>query len=299
MNAIKVRCRMIRLFFKMHRVMCTYLGIIVLIGVTFHACIGSRSVKRMSAIEQKTLKSVKNTFSADTINENFLLKGKDTLVYVSDYKDRMAHVDSMSVDMYRLSERYREETSLLIDRAGAWMAFWITVICMLTGIGALIHHHNNKTELARQKKSFEDLLYKMRTAEIENQLSAVSHSIMSLTDVSFTTDTDAANILLKKHVRILELHFCHFVDLIAPAKYDVNEDVLHQSFIILSLLLDCTRKLPILVARPDLDIDIKVMEVKLTNTIELLAENSIGKEELKKQMRELKTEFSKLAQKLY
>lgn len=143
-----------------------YGGLALIGGSLFICCVAIKSAEEMAKIEHRTLPAVPVKLSTDSV-PSFENMKNDTVIYVSDYKARVAIVDSLYSDMYRLSERYREESAQLVDRTGAWMGFWIALICMLTGLFAFFQYNSMRNEIHELKECENELRGRIGEKEVE------------------------------------------------------------------------------------------------------------------------------------
>lgn len=288
-------------------VLLVYSVVLGLIALSFWMCGGPKSVESLKNEELSILPSAPKVFAKDTVLVKKHSK-TDAVIMVSDYQARMAHVDSMYEKMYDLSERYREETALLVDRTSGWMGFWIAIIIWLAGIGAYFQYVTNKEELKRVEDAskrhvaeLENMLketkWKLDRSEKVSKISAIAHSIMDLPDVSFVTDTDA-KLLMKKHMAILREQFVLFVDALTDSNVKMDDEIKNQCFIILSLLRDCVRKSTIIISDIGLSIRIQKCIDCLTSDIEKIAGGEITKDTILKTMKDQKKEIYNLCSKM-
>lgn len=243
-----------------------YGALALMISTLFIKCVALKPAADMANIEHQVLPKLPEKLPLDSIRCNTDLL-KDTVVYISDYKARVAMVDSLYSDMYRLSERYREESAQLVDRTGAWMGFWITLICMLTGFFAFLQYSNMQNEInnLREYKTdidkriddkVKDFEKKIKSSKDElsankraNTVSALAQCIMVLPDIEMSNDLPKSKELICSFHKMLVENFDAFCQLLL--KFEGQEEIdMEQIRIVLSMIRNSLSRVQAVMTNP-------------------------------------------------
>lgn len=297
-------------FFKKYWPILVY-GIIAVTGlILFMSCVATKSAKRLAEIEHEVLPKGSETLAVDSVNAG-LLYSKDTVIYVSDYKARVAAVDSLYSDMYRLSERYREETSILIDKTAAWMGFWIAMICMITGVFALIQHFNSQSEIEKlnrlkevlntwQKdleKKNKEMENSWKCREKEHEIFSIAQCMHVLPDSELINNDALARQIVFSYHKHLSDRFTQLVVLIKK-KDEIEESEFQQIRIILAMVRNSINKAQSIITDSSLAVSFFKLNTLIKELINDCYTGEINQSNIKDHLTKLNTEMIKTTTKL-
>lgn len=222
--------------FRNYSIPTAYLIVSLAIVGTFFSCVHFRTVSDLKNQEIAFLPPMPDTLKVDTIAKCYL-HGNDTLVYMADYISRVKQVDSLYSCMYQLSEHYRAETSIMIDKTSGWMGFWITIICMLTGIGAYVSYKTSEREIEKVKEESREalmrLLRDLNKTHNDVMLNSTIHAIYDIPDIRHAVDTPMAKSRLRKNVELLSKNIATYY-----ADIEKNTEIKREELFVMMEVLE-------------------------------------------------------------